>query len=99
MTTIKATGKKSGKDLDIVCEVDGDVIDFTFNGQKNIGFELEILFRTNQTAIGGTYWPQTLPLQIVAVLRNGFFDRDPDITVEGDLEEIPEPAEEKGAIY
>lgn len=99
MTTIKATGKKSGKDLAIVCEVDGDVPGFTFNGRKDNNLEIEILLQIGSVAIGGTYWPQTVPLQIVAVLRSGFFDMDPDIIVEGDLEEIPEPAEEKGAIY
>ena len=98
MTVITAEGSKDGKNLKIIMRYDGEVItEFSFNGQENIESELEIMAQASRTAIGGTYWPKTIPLQILAVMKNGFFDHDPEIMVEGELEEIPEP--EKGVLY
>lgn len=51
----------------------------------------------NPTPIGGTYYPPTNTLLAAYnVMKNMFFDKEPDVEVIGELEEIPY---EEGIIY
>lgn len=51
----------------------------------------------NPTPIGGTYYPPTNTLLAAYnVMKNMFFDEEPDVEVIGELEEIPY---EEGIIY
>lgn len=96
MTIIKATGKRNNKKIVVVCECDNEKADFAFDGEQNIRMAAEILVKVSTAVIGGTYYPETLPLKILAVLESDFFDFPPAISVEGELEEIPG---EKGVVY
>jgi hypothetical protein len=92
---ITATGKKNGKTVKLVYE-DGE---FTFNGEHNILYEMEI--ESHKQAghpVGGTYYPQKdSPLNLINVIESYFFDRNAVVQVQGaDIEEIPY---EEGVVY
>ena len=94
---ITATGTKNGETISAVCDGDGEDFSYTFNGKENPALEAELVYEANAgRAIGGTYFPETWPLKLVTALDGWFFDRPPEIEVDGDLEEIPS---EDGVIY
>lgn len=98
MIEITASGRRKRKDMTVHCIVADGVSTYLFNGQPDATLAEEIRRKLEWTAIGGTYYPETVPLQIVAVLASAFFDRSPDLHVSGDepLETIPY---KKGVIY
>lgn len=86
---IIASGKKDGKK--IIVEVSGqEKFEYRFNGEKDDQLEMEIWQQIGDFPVGGTYWPETEAMQILAVLVAGFYDRPPVILLaEGIDEEIP----------
>ena len=95
MKQIQATGKVKGEAVKVEWF---DDIGFLFNGEKDGGYETDILYELSQDRpIGGTYYPETEKLKIVAVLEGRFFDRHPEtLEIYGDIEQIPH---EEGVIY
>lgn len=98
MAKIIAKGKKNGKAITVECDCDDYGASMLFNGAKNTNYEAEVIMAAlSGVAIGGTYYPETLPLQIVAALENSFFDRRPSsLDVDGEIEQIPG---EEGVVY
>ena len=98
MIKISAKGKKNKKDMAVECTVKDGVAAYTFNGKQSAELEEDLRRWLEWTPIGGTYYPKTLALQIVAALDSRFFDRSPDVHVSGDelLETVPY---KKGVIY
>ena len=94
MTRIEASGKLNGKALTVIWE-DGAL---QFDGADDPIREADLRgIVASGPAIGGTYYPETEALQMIAALTGYFFDRPPEITVEGELEE--EIPGEPGVIY
>lgn len=95
MGKIIAKGKKYGSDL----TVEFDTKKILFDGQEDPLLEDELCeLLENPKPIGGTYYPPVDSLlNAMNILQYHFFDESTeDITVEGDIEEIPY---EKGKIY
>lgn len=95
MGKITATGKKYGFKLTVEFELNKVL----FNGQKDKLLEDDLTeLLENPKAIGGTYYPPfDSLLNAYNILRYHFFDEPTEeITVEGELEEIPY---EEGIIY
>lgn len=95
MGKITATGKKYGSKLTVEFEF-GKVL---FDGRENELLKEELTeLLENPKAVGGTYYPPfDSLLNAYNILRYHFFDEPTEeITVEGELEEIPY---EEGKIY
>lgn len=94
MTKIEAHGKLNGKATTVTWEDDA----LQFNGARDPVLESDLRgIVARGPAIGGTYYPETEALRMIAALTGYFFDRPPEITVEGELEE--EIPGEPGVIY
>lgn len=98
MTRIIATGEYLTDKITVeIIEEDGMLI-LTMNGNETQ--DLQKHFEeciSKQPAMGGTYYPEPdSMLCAFNVLQNTFFDSTPEITIEGDIGEIPH---EDGIIY
>ena len=98
MATIKAKGPRDGKSISVECQIDGEVVRCLFDGKDDLALEADLLFHAlSDEPIGGTYYPETMALKVLAALSGAFFDRAPDeIHATGIDEEIPN---EEGVIY
>lgn len=88
MTRIEAQGKLNKKTMTVTW-TDGALL---FNGASDPILEADLRrIAADDPAIGGTYYPRTEALRMLAALDGYFFDRAPEsILVEGDIgEEIP----------
>ena len=88
---IEATGELRGKKTTVVCVDNGEGFAFTFNGKENDSLQMRLeAIIDSGVSIGGTYYPETIALKIVAALEAYFFDSPAqNISVDGDLEQIP----------
>lgn len=79
--TLKATGKKDGK----VVTLEYNGTEFTFNGERNELYRLELEWHINAGHyVGGTYYPpKNSDLNILNVVENYFFDRNAVAEVTG----------------
>lgn len=95
---IEAVGNVNGVKTTVVCEGDGEQFNYLFNGVENDELRELLRIRTEENhPIGGTYYPQTWALKLVATLDGWFFDSPPKrLDVDGEIESIPY---EKGLIY
>ena len=100
MNKIIAKGKYHGNKIVVECFIqDGSLIielnnEFDELVQQDFEHRLESL-----DPLGGTYYPPSDSLlAALAVLESQFFDDEPEITVEGDIGEIP-TYERKDLVY
>jgi hypothetical protein len=98
MATVTAKGLKNGKAIEVTCWIDGDVVRCAIDGKDDQALEAELLFHVlDDLPIGGTYYPETMALRVVAALDGAFFDHAPDELHAVGVDEII-PYEE-GVIY
>ena len=98
MTRIIATGKYLNSEITVEVENDGGTLLLTMYGDEipHLQEHFEECI-SKQPAMGGTYYPEPdSMLCAFNVLQNTFFDSTPEITIEGDIGEIPH---EDGIIY
>lgn len=88
---ITATGKRNGDAITVICDGDNNAFVFTFNGTENDSLQNILTAQANAgVIIGGTYYPETFALKLVAALTGWFFDEPPEtLEVDGDIEQIP----------
>ena len=98
MITIDAKGDKDGNQIDVHVDVIDSDARFIFNGKSDYQLEAQIMTRLGKP-IGGTYYPKTLPLQIVAVLSGYFYDTGADELHVGGDETIETIPFKEGVIY
>lgn len=97
MIEIRAQGIREGKGVLVECDFTGDGIEFLFNGSQDIDLEGAIRDEMEEHhPMAGTYFPETEKLNLINVLDGYFFDSNPDIEVEGEVETMPN---EEGLIY
>lgn len=97
MIEVTAKGIRDGNEILVECDFKGNDISFLFNGDIDYDLEGVILNEMEEHhAIGGTYFPTTKKLNLIAVLEGYFFDYNPDVKVVGDVESIPY---KKRAVY
>lgn len=98
MITIDAKGDKGGKRIEVHVDIIGTDARYEFNGSADYTLEAQIMTRLGKP-IGGTYYPKTLPLQIVAVLSGYFYDTGADELHVGGDEPIETIPFKEGVIY
>lgn len=91
MSKIIAKGKLGSSVMTVICSEEDGQITFSFNGHED-DFLKEILESRMDVApaMGGTYYPeQGTMLAYYNILENVFFNKQPEIKIEGDIGQIP----------
>lgn len=91
MAKIIAKGMLRGVEHDVECVDTDEGLQIDFDGEEQEFLEQQFREELNQRhAVGGTYYPpQESMINALNVLRYYFFDGEPEITVDGDIGEIP----------
>lgn len=91
MIKIECVGKHFGVNLSICCVKDEEELFFFFNNREDEFLETE--FRNIlklRHSIAGTFFPEeNSMMNVLNVIQYYFFDSTPEITIEGDIGELP----------
>lgn len=98
MAKIIAKGMFSGVEHNVECISTDEGLQIDFDGAEAEFLEQEFRKELNQRhAVGGTYYPpQESMINALNALQYYFFDGEPEITVDGNIGEIPH---EKDIVY
>lgn len=91
MVKIECTGKYLGVGLSICCVKDEEDLFFFFNNSEDEILETEFRKRLKERhPVAGTYYPEeNSMMNVLNVIQYHFFDSTPEVTIEGDIGELP----------
>lgn len=98
MGTITVKGKRQGKPLEVLFEIEDNTAEITFNGSADFFLEDELLFEIkSRHPLGGTYFPPKNSPEYYLAGCYYFFDKVLSVECEGI--EFSEMENEKGVVY